>query len=61
MGVASGPSVGVTPSGSVGIAQFFEHHLAREVIVGAVGERQLDHRESEDGARAARDHVRARC
>ena len=40
-----------------GVAQFFEHHGAREIVVGPVGEGQLHHRESEDGARAARDHA----
>ena len=58
MPVASGPSVGVTPSGSVDVAQLLEDELPREVVVGAVRERQLDHREAEDRARAARDHVR---
>ena len=43
------------------VAQFFENHLAREVIVGPVVERQFDHRQAEDRARAARNHVRARC
>ena len=40
-----------------GVAQLFEHHGAREIVVGAVGEGQLHHGESEDGARAARDHA----
>ena len=58
IGVDSGPSVGVTPSGSSRIAQLLEHHLAREVVVGPVGERQFDDRQSEDRPRPPGDDVR---
>jgi hypothetical protein len=35
-----------------------EHELARQVVVRAILERQLDHRQTEDGARPPRDHER---
>ena len=41
-----------------GVAEALENQLAREVIVGAIREGQLDDRETEDRPRTARDHVR---